>query len=162
MNCGGPGFTATRPEVNRWRETGSADMASRWHWRSLSLTIQWGFSLVGALTKWEQMIGITFTSSIIPSQWTGGFTVVSGNGSVGKPRQRAVFARHHTRFRLSGTVCRSDSLTGSEGPRFHPMWLTIRDRANEAILQRRLTRWLIVFGGRQFLAPEVVPQLSFI
>lgn len=165
MSCGGLRFMATRPEVNRWRETRPAD---------IQLTLVLSVSkyamrlLIHKLSLFDKMEtdDLNYIYKLHhPTGWTGFFAVVSRRGSVSKQLllvPRVVFSRHQTRFPLSRAVVIATHWLAEESARSHWTRLTSHDWVNEAMWQQRLMIWFIIFRGWHFLAPEIAHQLSFV
>lgn len=114
MSCGGRGFMATRPEVNRWRETRPTDIPL-----TLRLIVsEYAMSLlIHKLSLFDKMETDDLNSIYKlhhPTEWTGFFTVVPRRGSVSK---QPPFDARSCFFKTSNlknikSCCHSDSLTG--------------------------------------------------
>lgn len=158
MSCEGLRFTATRPEVNRWRETRPTDnpltrmlivseYATRLLIHKLSLFYKMATDDLNYIYKLHH-----------PTEWTAFFRVISRRGSVSKQpllMPRVVFSRHQTRFPLSRAVVIATHWLAESSARSHWMCLTSHNWVNEAMWQRRLMIWFIISHHRHFLAPEI-------
>lgn len=167
MSCGGLGFMATRPEVNRWRETCPTDIpltlmlivseyAMRLLFHKLSLFDKMETDDLNYIYKLHHL-----------TEWTDFSPVVSRRSSVSaQPLFMPslfffFFSRHQTRFPLSRAVVIATHWLAERSARSDWMWLTSHDWVNEAMWQRRLMIWFIISHDRHFLAPEIAHQLSF-
>lgn len=171
MSCGGPGFTATRPGVNRWREIRPTANTSHWHWRLLSLNVQWDFFLFISSSFWHVDKMETDHQNYIlkapSSYWVDRLLYGASSDraqSINRPFwcRELFFARHQTRFSLSRAVVIATHWLAERRDLSLDVVLASRDWVSESMWQWRRVICLIVFRGRQFLAPGILHQLSFI
>lgn len=139
MSCGGFRFTATHPEVDRWRETHPTDtpltlmvIVSEYAMRLLIHKLL-------LVDKWEQMIWAPFKVSIILQ--TSFQSSPGGAQSVNRPPFDCFFSGHQTRFFLSRAVATATHwLADTVAKSTYCKWLWVCVSVNVG------SHWL--FGGR--------------
>lgn len=112
MSWGGLWFTATRPEVNRWRETRPTDIPLTLMLIVSEYAMRLLIHKVSLFDKMETDDLNYIYKLHHPTEWTGFSSLVSRRSPLLMPRVVFFISRHQTRFPLVKSRCHSDSLTG--------------------------------------------------